>query len=206
MWLLNQPIEVLREALRYSSVPTLFSGPNGEIYWVNEAFSDLLEYTSFELFKKGWIDISVKGDDLEADFAMTQEVVNGNRASFKLTKSFVSKSGNPIAGELSAVRFPHDSKGATHFFICTFVPLLNSNKAALNLMTSYIEKHCKMMESLTNKIDKIVTQDEDEVFIVNTVKAMKRHPKVAAGILIIMASLLGLNQVVELAKNIGLYQ
>jgi PAS domain S-box-containing protein len=132
-------------------LPFIRSGGSGEIFSVNEAFEELLGYSSFELKRKGWKAISVQNEDLEADNAITAELVTGQRQSMTVIKSYVSKLGVPIPGQLLAVRYPQGT-APMESALCFFIPLANGSKAALSLVVDYIEKHTNASHSLAEKI------------------------------------------------------
>lgn len=132
-------------------LPFIRSGGNGEIFDVNEAFEELLGYSAYELKRKGWKAISVQNEDLDADNAITAELVTGNRQSMTVIKSYVSKLGVPIPGQLLAVRFPQ-GVAPMECALCFFIPLANGSKAALSLVVDYIEKHTNASHSLAEKI------------------------------------------------------
>lgn len=132
-------------------VPFIRSGGDGEIYDANEAFEELTGYSAYELKKKGWKVISVQNEDLDADTAITAELVTGKRQSMTVIKSYVSKLGVPIPGQLLAVRFPQ-GVAPMECALCFFIPLANGSKAALSLVVDYIEKHTNASHSLAEKI------------------------------------------------------
>lgn len=132
-------------------LPFIRSGGDGEIYDANEAFEELTGYSAYELKKKGWKVISVQNEDLDADTAITAELVTGKRQSMTVIKSYVSKLGVPIPGQLLAVRFPQ-GVAPMECALCFFIPLANGSKAALSLVVDYIEKHTNASHSLAEKI------------------------------------------------------
>jgi PAS domain S-box-containing protein len=139
-------LTVLRKGL-----PFIRSGANGEIFDANEAFEELTGYSSYELKRRGWRSISIQDEDVEADNAITAELVTGKRQSMTVVKTYVSKLGVPIPGQLLAVRFPQGS-ATMECSLCFFIPLANGSKAALSLVVDYIEKHTNASHSLAEKI------------------------------------------------------
>jgi PAS domain S-box-containing protein len=176
-------------------LPFVQSGANFEIYAANEAFEELLGYSSFELKRKGWDSISVKNDDFEADKAMTAELVSGNRQVMTVIKSYVSKLGVPIPGQLTAIRFPQGT-APMECSLCFFVPLANGSKAALSLVTEYIEKHTNASHTMA---EKIATMSQDlqlrksmtvgERLWENFGQWALQNPKVATVVFLILLSL-----------------
>lgn len=144
------PTEVANLAIQ-AGIPFLKSGSAGEIYNCNAAFCELLGYSEFEVKKKGWLALSVNNDDLEADRGTLPAMVSGHIQSYTLIKSYVSKSGTPIPGQLWAIRYP-EGREPMQFALCWFVPLANGSKAALTLVTDYIEKHTNATHEVAERI------------------------------------------------------
>jgi PAS domain S-box-containing protein len=142
--------EELTEAFRHG-IPFIKSGPDGQIYACNQAFEDLLGYSSYELKRKGWIEISVKSMDLEADKAVTAELVMGQRQTMTVVKSYVSKLGVPIPGQLTAVRYPQ-GVAPLECVLCFFQPLANGSKAAVTMVIDYIQTHTNASKEIAEKI------------------------------------------------------
>jgi len=140
----------LIEAVKHG-IPFIKCGPAGEIYSCNQAFEDLLGYSSYELKKKGSIEISVKSLDLEADKAITAELVAGERQTMTIIKSYVSKLGVPVAGQLTAIRYPQGT-APIECVLCFFYPLANGSKAAVTMVTDYIQTHTNASKELAEKI------------------------------------------------------
>lgn len=176
-------------------LPFVVSGPNFEILHCNAAFEELLEYSSFELKKRKWDAISVQNDDLETDKEMAAELITGARQTMTVIKSYVSKRGIPIPGQLTAIRYPQGGV-KFEFALCFFIPLANGSKAALNLVVKYIEKHTNASHGLA---EKIATMSQD----LQTRKSLSvgerlwdtlgewalQNPKFAACIFLILLSL-----------------
>jgi hypothetical protein len=181
-------------ALR-QGLPFLRSGGAGEIFSVNASFEELLGYSEYELKRKGWKAISVQNEDFDADMAITAELVTGKRQSMTVIKSYVSKLGVPIPGQLLAIRYPQGTE-PMQCALCFFVPLANGSKAALSLVVDYIEKHTNASHSLA---EKIATMAQD----VATRKSMTvgerlwdtfgewalQNPKVATVVFLVLLSL-----------------
>ena len=140
----------IMEAVRHG-IPFIKSGPAGEIYACNQAFEDLLGYSSYELRKRGWIDISVKSLDLEADKAITAELVAGQRQTMTIIKSYVSKLGVPVPGQLTAIRYPQGT-APIECVLCFFYPLANGSKAAVTMVTEYIQTHTNASKEMAERI------------------------------------------------------
>ncbi len=134
-----------------SGIPFLKSGPQGEVYSCNTAFCELLGYSEHEVKRKGWIELSINNEDLDADRSTVIGLVSGHIQTYTVIKSYISKSGTPVPGQLWAIRYP-EGREPMQFALCWFVPLANGNKAALNLVTDYIEKHTNATHEVAERI------------------------------------------------------
>ena len=144
------PIDAANLAVQ-SGLPFLQSGAAGEVYACNTSFCELLGYSEFEIKRKGWIELSVKNGDLEADQCTVVGLVSGHIQTYTVIKSYVSKSGTPVPGQLFAIRYP-EGREPMQFALCWFVPLANGSKAALNLVTDYIERHTNATHEVAERI------------------------------------------------------
>jgi len=150
------PTEAANLAIQ-AGIPFIKAGGAGEIYGCNASFCELLGYSEFELKKKGWIELSVKNEDLEADKGTVPLLLSGHIQSYTLTKSYVSKSGAPIHGQLWVIRYP-DGREPMLFALCWFVPLVSGSKAALTLATEYIERHTNATHDVAERIAKMASE------------------------------------------------
>jgi PAS domain S-box-containing protein len=144
------PAEVANLAVQ-SGIPFLKSGANGEVYACNTSFCELMGYSEYEIKRKGWIELSVKNDDLEADQSTLLGMVSGHLQTYTVIKSYVGKNGTPIPGQLFAIRYP-EGREPMQFALCWFVPLANGSKAALTLVIDYIEKHTNATHEVAERI------------------------------------------------------
>jgi len=188
------PSEVANLAIQ-SGIPFLKSGGDGEIYSCNTAMCELLGYSEFELKRKGWIEISVKNDDLEADRGSIPPLVSGHIQTYTVIKSYVAKSGTPIPGQFLAIRYP-EGREPMQFALCWFIPLANGSKAALNLVTDYIERHTNATHEVAERIATMASdlqirkaQSVGQRLWDNVGEWALGNPKIAAVIFLILLSL-----------------
>ncbi|BAU40229.1 GGDEF domain-containing protein [Leptolyngbya sp. O-77] len=87
-------------AFDYSAVGSSITALNGQILAVNAACCDLLGYTEDELRSLTFHAVSYP-EDLAADSAMVQELIDGKRNSFQMEKRYIRKSGEIIWALLS---------------------------------------------------------------------------------------------------------
>lgn len=129
------------------------SGPGGLIHNANVEFCNLLGYTEYELKTMGWIALSLKGAELDADLAEVESVVKGEKTGFQVYKTYVHKNGTPVPGLLKAIRYP--LTGEFEYFHCWFIPFMNGSKAALELTMSMITKTNEIIENNTLAISEL---------------------------------------------------
>lgn len=92
-------------------------GIDGAFLEVNPAYEKITGYSSHELKRLRWQDITPPGDR-EDDQAMVQEILNGSRKSYEIRKSYNQKD-NGIIPVLLTVRGVYDGKSdqISHFLV-----------------------------------------------------------------------------------------
>jgi hypothetical protein len=62
------------------------------------------------------------------------------------------------------------------------------------------------IEAMTAELKVMTGRSDEENFILSGIRMVQRHPKVAAGFLVVALSIFGLNNIVELLQRTGLIQ
>ena len=200
MWLRKQSVELLDAWLRHSPCMMLASGPNGEIYWANDAFCSWTKYTVSELSGIGWKKLSVDNEDLKADISSMMDVLDGYRQAYTCQKQYTPKNDKPQWGNLTVIR--HPAVGDVECFLCIFEPLKNGTATAFALAMQHIEGCKTEMSGLAKSVSKLTSVNEDEDWVLKTVRLLKRYPRLALFILMIMLSVFGANNVLELVQRL----
>jgi hypothetical protein len=60
------------------------------------------------------------------------------------------------------------------------------------------------IEAMTVELKAITTQTDEDKFVLGAIRMVQRHPKIAAGFIVMALSIFGLNNVVELLQRTGL--
>ena len=201
MWIRSQKPELLENWIRNSASLKLASGPEGEIYWANEAFCEWSRYTVSELQEIGWMKLSVQESSLKADVQAMNELVRGYEKYYTCQKQYIPKNGQPQWGNLSVVRYPYE--GDLECFLCTFEPLKNGTATAFALAVDHIKECQSSITGLEMAIATLSKRDQDEDWIVSTVRIMKRYPKIAAFVFAAMMGVLGANNLLELLQRLS---
>jgi PAS domain S-box-containing protein len=102
--------------------------PSGEIQ-VNKAFCEMLGYSTIELIRKKWQDISHP-----ADIDLTQKeidtLLSGKKETARFTKRYISKNGNVVWAEVSS-SLRRDGEGKPLYFMTSIVDITkNKNEEA----------------------------------------------------------------------------
>jgi diguanylate cyclase (GGDEF)-like protein/PAS domain S-box-containing protein len=105
---LRQSEARFRAAFDHSAVGSSITALNGQILAVNAACCDLLGYTEAELQSLTFHAVS-HPEDLAADLAMVQELIDGKRNSFQMEKRYIHKSGE-ITWALLSVSLVRDAQ------------------------------------------------------------------------------------------------
>lgn len=224
-WLENENCDAIKHWIKHTSLPKACSAADGEIFWVNEAFEEMIGYSEYELVSgrggKGirWTDISVDDGNLEADRRMVEEIVSGRRERYFIRKQYLPKNDKPIWVELQVLRYP--SNGELKFFLVTANPLKNGSQLAAHIATDAlknvlvsVEEIKTLQNQLAGAIVETVTENlkpksESEQIASAVARLINAHPK-AAGIaaLVIISMILGtqLVQAVDAVKRMAGYQ
>ena len=200
-WFEELQIDVFRVWARNASVCLLITGKDGDIYWTNPAFEEWSGYTQGELRALGWRKLSKPDESLDADIAAMKEVLEGNRIGYTVQKYYIPKGDRPQPGELSAVRYP--LAGDIQFFLCTWHPLKNGTQAAFELAVRHIAEVDKSVAELTKQVATLTQRSEDEDWLVNTSRLIRRYPKLAASLFAVLFSMGGLNMFLELLQRLS---
>ena len=202
MWISSAEQKILATWIEHCPALKLVSGSGGEIYYANQAFREWSEYTLAELKKLGWKSLSVDGDSLDADLDALRQLNDGYLQSYTVNKQYRTKSGAAKWGMLTVMRYP--AAGNIDCFLCTFEPLKNGTHAAFSLAMERISEMTTAIDGVRSEVKTLTTMDEDATWVTATIKGIKRHPKIAGGLLAMMLSIGGTNQVVELLQRVGL--
>lgn len=200
-WFDELQIDVFRVWARNASVCLLITGKDGDIYWSNPAFEEWSGYTQGELRALGWKKLSKPDESLDADIAAMTEVLEGNRIWYTVQKYYIPKGDRPQPGELSAVRYPLG--GEIQFFLCTWHPFKNGTQAAFELAVRHIAEVDKTLAALTQQVEKLTQRSEDEDWLVNTSRLIRRYPKIAVAVVAFGVSLFGVNNALELFQRLA---
>lgn len=105
----------LRMAVANSPVGLALVSLEGRWVEVNRAISDLLGYSSEELSRLTFQQLT-HADDLETDLHLVNELLLGQRSSYQMEKRYIRKDGSLIWGLLS-VSLIRDAQGDPAYFI-----------------------------------------------------------------------------------------
>lgn len=202
MWISDADQQILATWVEHCPALKLVSGPSGEIFWANRAFREFSEYTLKELQGLGWKRLSVDSESLDADLQALQEMQSGYIQDYTVNKQYRTKSGSAKWGILTVLRYP--AAGPIQCFLCTFEPLKNGTATAFDLAMEKIGEMTTAINGVKAEVKTLTTMDEDATWVTATIKGIKRHPKIAGGLLVMMLSIGGTNQVVELLQRVGL--
>jgi len=204
MWKIeDQTQETLREMLQEMPSCYLISGASGEIYWANSAFLQWSGYSSIgELQKTGWQKLSVEGADLQADLEAASEMRRGVVREYTISKQYIPKGGKPEWGQLFVQRKP--AIGEFQFAVCCWSPLKNGTATAFSLAMERCEKIQEQIKEMNQHISTLTTRTEEENWINSSIRMCMKHPRMALGLLVLMLSVFGLNNVLELFSKVGL--
>lgn len=204
MWLDKQATEEhLKTWVKHSPTPKLVTTIDGKILWANAAFCEWSQYTLNELKGMTWMQITVPDENLEADIKEAQNL-DAYNPRYTVKKQYIPKGSKPEWGHLTIIRYP--LVGQVECCLCTWEPLKNGTATAFTTAMEHYEHIAERLEQMTAEIRTVSTQTDEDKFVLGAIRMIQRHPKIAAGFIIIALSIFGLNNVVELLQRTGLIQ
>ena len=201
MWIDDAPEDILRTWVKHSPTMELVSLLDGTILWANPAFCDWSQYTLSELRKMTLMQISVPDKNLEADIDETKRL-DAYNPSYVVKKQYVPKSSAPEWGHLTVMRYP--LTGDIQCCLCTWEPMRNGTAKAFTVAMEHYSAIDRKLEAMTAEIQTLTKQSDEDKFVLGTIRLLQRHPKAALFFLLLVASVFGLNNIVELLQRTGL--
>lgn len=174
---------------------------DGEIYWASDAMCEWSGYTLQELTSIGWYRLSVDDENLIADKKAVDEMRLGLRASYQVEKKYRKKNGTEHWGVLHTRRWP--SSGEFQYAWCHWTPFVNGTQTAFSKAMEFQSALEKRVAEMVSELRQLTSQTEEDKWVISSIRMTQRHPKVAAFLLLVMLSIFGLNNVIELAQRVG---
>jgi len=118
--------------------------------WVNQAYEKLTGYSNAELTKMKWMDITVK-EDVGADLASVQAIIDGTDESYMISKRYRHKHGDAIPISLSVWQFVEEYDATLVCFIVEAAPELIDRE--LSKVRQNFAKAIKNLETRVKQMD-----------------------------------------------------
>jgi PAS domain S-box-containing protein len=189
---------ILKEFLQHTNVCIVVSNTKGDILWANKSFLSWSGYTLAELMKFGWRQLSVPGDDLDADMD-TASNWNGFTPIYTVHKQYYRKNREPRWGHMTAMRFP--LVGEVEFCLCTWIPKDDDGDEIARVVASLVKMNVAAITKLGDSIEKLTGLSDEQRFVMTATDIVKKYPKLAWGALLIFIGLFGVNNVVHLLQS-----
>jgi len=202
MWISEVDDKILRTWVKHCPALKLVSTDDFRILYANDSFCEWIGYTLKELQSIGWKRISVDDDSLQADIQAVANLSDGYQTTYTVQKQYIPKNGKPEWGSLSVMRYP--ATGDLVCFLCTFEPLKNGTQTAFTMAMDRIGDMTTQIGGLRQEVGKLTSQDEETTWINATVRMCRKHPRIAASMLVMMLSIFGANNILELAQRLGI--
>lgn len=113
--------DLWRLTMEHSPVGMAIVSPTGDFVTANVALCDMLGYDAAELATMTFHQVS-HPDDLDGDLALVRRALDGEIASFRVTKRYFRSDGSIVFGDLS-VALLRDADGVPIHFIAQIVDL-----------------------------------------------------------------------------------
>jgi PAS domain S-box-containing protein len=124
---LHESVETFRGYFNMGTVGVCVTSPEKGWIEVNDYMCRMLGYTRHELLRLTWAEMT-HPDDLDADVALFNQVLAGQRDSYELEKRFIRKDGQTIYTLLYAT-CQRNPDGSVHHFLVSLVDISERKKA-----------------------------------------------------------------------------
>ena len=202
MWIDDIEKELLQDLIRDSVCMYLATDFDGKIHWVSESFERWTGYTTSELQRIGWKKLSVDDESLSADLTAAKEIEQGTRVSYSVKKRYIPKGQLPRWGVLTVRRIPE--KGPMLFAWCHWAPVDDDLAAPFEIAMETQKLCVAKMEAVERTMRQLTEQNAEERWMLATIRMIQNHPRVALTIVVVLLSIFGVNNVVELLQRTGL--
>lgn len=139
--------ENFKNIFEKSPVGKAMTSIDGKIM-VNQAVCDILGYSTKELLKKNWIEIT-HPDDIQGDRDVAEQLLGSNNSTIRYEKRYIHKSGDIIWASVTA-SLERDSKGNPQHFNTIIIDISQQKKSLENLKIS--EERYRSYIDLTGQI------------------------------------------------------
>jgi diguanylate cyclase (GGDEF)-like protein/PAS domain S-box-containing protein len=123
----DEPDALFRLAMEHSAIGMTLVAPDGSFLTVNPALCRILGRDESELKISTWQQLT-HPDDLDADVALVEQVLTGERDDYRLRKRFLRADGVVVWGDLS-VSCVRDPAGAVRYFVAQIVDVTEATLA-----------------------------------------------------------------------------
>lgn len=199
-WIDESPLERLQIWAKHSPTMLLVSTLDGKIIWANAAFCEWSKYTLSELQRLTWMQLSVQDENLTAAIQEAQKL-DAYHPTYTITKQYIPKNEKPVWGQLAVLRYP--LTGDIECCLCTWDPLKNGTATAFATAMEAITGFEKRVDKLAAEIAKLTNQTEEDRFFLSAVGMVRKHPRFIVATMLVIFSIFGLNNVMELMQRVG---
>ncbi|MEM7347159.1 MAG: PAS domain S-box protein [Chloroflexota bacterium] len=139
----------------FESAPTgiTIASLDGRFLRINQAYCDMLEYTTEELLGRPFKDVT-HPDDIEADLELVHKTLRGEISNFQMEKRYIAKSGR-LVYVLLQVTLVRDTLNQPSHFIAQVVDITNRKQAEAERMrfTNQLHTAAEVSEQISAILD-----------------------------------------------------
>ncbi len=143
---LSENEERFRNTFEQAAVGITHTAPDGRFLMLNQRFCDIVGYTRNEMLTRTFQDIT-HPDDLEADLAQFQQVLENTLQTYSMEKRYVRKDGSFVWVDLT-VSLVREATGDPKYFIGVIADITDRKRAEEKIQQQN-EFLTNVMESLT---------------------------------------------------------
>ncbi|MGB7133571.1 MAG: PAS domain S-box protein, partial [Candidatus Sulfotelmatobacter sp.] len=111
---LRESEQLYRSTFEVAGVGVSHVAPDGRWLRVNRKLCEIVGYSEEELLKLTFQQMT-HPDDLSADLALTQKILNGESDTFSMEKRYIRKDGSPVWINLTVTAVRHADRKLKHF-------------------------------------------------------------------------------------------
>jgi len=200
----KQSHELLASIIRWNPCCTFLVDPAGRFIATNKAFAEWSGFAAYEIEGQSLNRILVSDENLKNSFTDQIAGLNQIDPTTQVRTQMRPNGGKPIWGTLHTNRY--SDKDAVIYW-CVWEPLRDDTQAAFALALERTKEHTEIMTQLRAEIKAITQRDQEEDWVLGTVRMARKYPKIA---LTIVASLIatvvpqGFNGWLEFGQRLGI--
>lgn len=202
MWIANLPQEVLCEMIRWHPCAGFLLDNEGRVVGANKAFQN---WSGYSLVQLQHLDIQRIHNvtDMSQDDLLTQcRRLTPQDPNSMIRTQFRANGEAPEWGKLRILRTTTADNSVVYYW-CVWEPFCDESREAFAAAMKLIGESSTAMIELQKEVRSYSARDQDEDLVIATLRFARRYPKITMGFAMLIASVFGLSNIVQVAKQLG---